>query len=185
MNKNIFAALLLCFTLAVAGCDTTGNNTPTQNPPADNGQQTPKNNEQEKPLPKEMTLTVYYPNADGSKLVPVQNKVALNGRDKYTAALETMMENSEGRFTVIPKQTKLNSVKVKDGVATVDFSVELKKYFVGGSTGEEMLIGSVVNTLTEFPEVKAVKFLLGGKKIDTLSGHSDLSQPVERMPELL
>ncbi|MBQ5389910.1 MAG: GerMN domain-containing protein, partial [Anaerovibrio sp.] len=57
--------------------------------------------------------------------------------------------------------------------------------FVGGSTGEEMLVGSLVNTLTEFPEIKKVQILVEGKEIDSLSGHLDLSRPVERMPELI
>jgi spore germination protein GerM len=74
---------------------------------------------------------------------------------------------------------------VKDGLATVDFTKELTTRFVGGSTGEEMLVGSLVNTLTEFPEVTSVLILVEGKEIDTISGHLDTSVPFKRMGELL
>ena len=70
-------------------------------------------------------------------------------------------------------------------VAKVNFSRELQKNFVGGSTGEEMLVGSVVNTLTEFPEIQKVQILVDGQEVETLSGHMDLSQPLPRMTELL
>ena len=48
-----------------------------------------------------------------------------------------------------------------------------------------MLVGSVVDTLTEFPEVKKVQILIDGKKVESLSGHMDLSQPMGRMADLL
>ena len=64
-------------------------------------------------------------------------------------------------------------------------SKNIKIGFVGGSTGEELLIGSVVNTLTEFKEVNAVKFLIDGQEVETLSGHMDLSEPIKRMENLM
>ena len=70
------------------------------------------------------------------------------------------------------------------GLVYVVFEV-LQKNFVGGSTGEEMLVGSVVNTLTEFPEIQKVQILVDGQEVETLSGHMDLSQPLPRMTELL
>ena len=74
---------------------------------------------------------------------------------------------------------------MKNGTAVVNFSKELQTNFVGGSTGEEMLVGSIVNTLTEFSEVKNVHILVEGKNIETLSGHMDLSLPISRMTNVL
>ena len=48
-----------------------------------------------------------------------------------------------------------------------------------------MLVGSIVNTLTEFPEVQKVRILIDGAPVETLSGHMDLSEPLARMTELL
>ena len=48
-----------------------------------------------------------------------------------------------------------------------------------------MLIGSIVNTLTDFPEVEKVQILIEGASVETLSGHMDLSEPLTRMTELL
>ena len=68
---------------------------------------------------------------------------------------------------------------------TVDLDGNIVKHMVGGSTGEEFLVGSIVDTLTSFPEVTQVKFLVDGQEIETLSGHMDLSTPLERMDGLL
>ena len=86
---------------------------------------------------------------------------------------------------VMPKNTKVISVRVDKGIASVDFSKEFVKNFTGGSTGELMLVGAVVDTLTEYAEIKAVQILVDGKKIDTLAGHMDLSEPLKRMKNLL
>ena len=88
-------------------------------------------------------------------------------------------------FSVMPKGTKLRSVKFETGQVSVDFSREFVKNFTGGSTGEIMLVGSIVDTLTEYTEVKTVQILVEGKSIDTLAGHMDLSEPLKRMPDLL
>ena len=102
------------------------------------------------------------------KLIADKRTVTLDGQEKYTAAMESLLEGTK-----------------ENGTATVDFTGDLRKDFVGGSTGETMLVGSVVDTLTEFPEVKKVQILIDGKKVESLSGHMDLSQPMGRMADLL
>ena len=182
-GKSAAIVLALAAMLAAAGC-TTGGNVLPEKPSPSSEQKSPT--EKDAPQPKEVTINIYYPNEDGSKLVAVRRKLEPNEtKNKYYAAVESIMADADGQFTVIPRKTRLNSVKVNDGIAQVDFTADLTRNFVGGSTGEEMLVGSVVNTLTEFPEVRAVEFYIDGKKIDTVSGHSDLSEPVKRMEELL
>ena len=152
--------------------------------------QTEQTQEKEKPAaltPKEMQVNVYYPRNDGTGLIAVTRTVNIEKDDKYTAALKSLLTGTKekGQTNVIPKKAQLRSVMVKDGVATVDFSKELEQNFSGGSTGEEMLIGSIVNTLTDFPEVQKVQILIEGASVETLSGHMDLSEPLTRMTELL
>ena len=134
-----------------------------------------------------MQVNVYYPRNDGTGLIAVSRKVNTEKDDKYTAAMKSLLTGTKekGQTNVIPKKAKLRSVTVKDGVASVDFSKELEQNFSGGSTGEEMLIGSIVNTLTDFPEVQKVQILIEGASVETLSGHMDLSEPLTRMTELL
>ncbi|MBQ7496289.1 MAG: GerMN domain-containing protein [Selenomonas sp.] len=152
--------------------------------------QAPKAEKQEKKdeKPQEISTKVYYPNADGTKLIAVKRKFTVSAdKDKYAEAVKSLMQGTKekNQSVIIPKQAKLRGVKLEGGVARVDFSQDLVKHFVGGSTGEEMLVGSIVNTLTEFPEVKQVQILIEGSPVETIAGHMDLSTPLERMKDLL
>lgn len=133
-----------------------------------------------------VNIKVYYPDENATGLVAVEKSIK-DTDNKYQAAVEALMAGTDkkGLANVFPKKAKLLQVTVSGKVAKVDFSRELQKNFVGGSTGEEMLVGSVVNTLTEFPEIKKVQILVDGQEVETLSGHMDLSQPLPRMTELL
>lgn len=159
----------------------------TQKPadtPIKNTENQPAKNEQTE---KSMNIKVYYPDDSGMKLVEVDREIIVDDSiDKYTAAVEILMEDpaEENLTRIFPKNAAIRSVTVRDGIATVDFDGSILKGFVGGSTGEEFLIGSIVDTLTNFPEIKRVKFLVDGKEIETLSGHMDLSTPLERMNTL-
>ena len=63
---------------------------------------------------------------------------------------------------IFPPETKILGISVENGVATVNFSKEVLNANVG-SAGEALGIQSMVNTLTEFPEIRAVPFLVEGK----------------------
>ncbi len=141
----------------------------------------------EKPKKESLNVRVYYPDDSGMKLVEVEREIVIDdSTDKYTAAVETLLEEpvEENLTKIFPKNAAIRSVTVENNLAIVDFDGSFLKNFVGGSTGEEFLIGSVVDTLTNFPEVKRVKFLVDGQEIETLSGHMDLSTPLERMSDL-
>ncbi|MCR5834383.1 MAG: GerMN domain-containing protein [Selenomonadaceae bacterium] len=137
---------------------------------------------------KSLNVKVYYPDDSGLRLIAVDRKITIKeNTDKYLAALDILRQDptEENLTRIVPSNAIIHSLKVSDGTATVDLDGSIAKGFVGGSTGEEFLIGSIVDTLTDFPEVQRVKFLVDGKEIETLSGHMDLSVPIERMTNLL
>ncbi len=134
-----------------------------------------------------LTIKVYYPDDNATGLVAVEKNIKAAQQEKYQAAVEALMAGTDkkGLVNVFPKKAQLLKVSINGTTAQVDFNKSLEKDFAGGSTGEEMLVGSVVNTLTEFPEIKKVQILIEGKEVETLSGHMDLSQPLTRMEELI
>ena len=209
--KKILLPAMLALLLFTAGCDKPEEppapppDKPAQSKPVVKPEQKPEvpntSPEPEKPAPKHedkqsvrdnpskesMHVKVYYPDDSGMKLVEVEREIVIDdSTNKYIAAVETLLEDpgEENLTKIFPNNAAIRSVTVADGLAVVDLDGGFLKNFVGGSTGEEFLIGSVVDTLTNFPEVKRVKFLVDGKEIETLSGHMDLSTPLERMSDL-
>ena len=189
--KSMLALLMLLTLLLAVGCDADDKSKGADTPAADKPAATDKKdagakNGSAKPAEK-IGIKVYYPDDNGMKLVAETRTVETTQDGKYKATLESLLSGTKakGMVNIIPKKAKLKSVKVKNGIATVDFSEDLVKNFAGGSTGEEMLAGSIVNTLTEFPEVKSVQIIIEGKEVDSLAGHLDTSKPLKRMTELL
>lgn len=193
-GKWLTVCLMAGALLLTAGCDqgqgagTSSGSSGTVTAVQEKQEPQAEKKDDKKAQPQEYAINVYYPNDNGTKLIAVKRKVkSTAAEDKYTAAVKSLMQGTKdkGKTSIIPKQAKLRSVKVEGGVAKVDFSQDLVKHFVGGSTGEEMLVGSIVNTLTEFGEVKQVQILIEGSPVETIAGHMDLSTPLSRMKELL
>jgi len=81
----------------------------------------------------------------------------------------------------IPDGTKLIDIRMDGNVAYVNFSKEIVENHWGGSAGESMTLGSIVNTLVlnENTGIKKVQILIEGKTVESLAGHIDISLPLE------
>ena len=177
-SRNISVCLLIMGLLFLAsGCKTLGTNkveTPSPTP--------------SKPVVKMMNVVVYYPKMTDTEnyLVREVHKLKQTS-DMPKIAVEELIKGkpvTDGAYKVIPSSTKVLGIKIDNqGAATVDFSAEVLKNANVGASGEAMGIASIVNTLTEFPNIKKVSFTVDGqvnKAIDWW-GHVGLSeQPFSR-----
>ncbi|MCL4417822.1 MAG: GerMN domain-containing protein [Actinobacteria bacterium] len=133
---------------------------------------------------EEVTINVYYADQNGENLVGEAR--ILSGSSKYVDAISEMMKEpiDSSLVKLIPESTKINSVTVKDGMAKVDLSKNfVDGRFIGDST-DILLIYSIVNTLTEFPDVNSVEFYIDGEKLNIL-GQLDLQEPLFRRNDLI
>jgi spore germination protein GerM len=140
------------------------------------------------PIAKYQTFVVYRAPADNSEyLVAEHYKIKDNGKTVMENALNALI-NTPPKIAnctnVFPKGTKVLGLEIKNGTAIVNFNRAFQKRGQG-SYNAMMMVGSVVNTLTEFPEIKRVIFHSEGKEIAVLGGHIDLIDPVERNTTLL
>ncbi|BER93470.1 GerMN domain-containing protein [Thermatribacter velox] len=88
---------------------------------------------------------------------------------------------TEGLYSPIPKDTRLNAIFVEDGTAYVDLSEEMISGQSGGTSQEFLSVFSLVNTLTGLGMgIERVKILVDGEDKDTLCGHIDISRPLGR-----
>ncbi|MDO9556519.1 MAG: GerMN domain-containing protein [Coriobacteriia bacterium] len=177
-------ALMLAFALAFAGLslipgckrpaeETTDVETttePSQEPtvtlPADDGSSEPT---AAPPVPQ--YVNVYFPRGDvlgvSRRQIPATKAVA-------TAAMlelllgPTGLEGDYGLHSEIPLGTDLNSVTIKNRVATVDLSDEVESG--GGTLSMQMRLAQIVFTLTQFSTVDSVVFKIDGTQVDVFSG---------------
>lgn len=101
------------------------------------------------------------------------------------AALNELIKGeplTQDAHRVLPEDTRILGINIDNGLATVDFSPEVLRANVG-SSGEELGIASIVNTLTEFPTIQEVFFMVDGQVENAMDwwGHVGLyEQPFQR-----
>jgi len=96
-------------------------------------------------------------------------------KELYKNIVEELIKGpqSDQLYSTIPSNVKVNSVKISDNTATVDFSKEIitnNQEIPHSSTTEVLAIYSIVNTLTEFEEIKKVKITIEGKDSGQVDG---------------
>ncbi|MDY7027611.1 MAG: GerMN domain-containing protein [Spirochaetota bacterium] len=80
----------------------------------------------------------------------------------------TAEELNQGLISLIPKETQLKRVWIRDGVAYLDFT-EALRFNQFGTEGLKAELQQIVFTATEFQTVSAVQILINGEKTDYLS----------------
>lgn len=142
------------------------------------------------PSPREqvISLPVYYvkPTGEETYLVREVHRLPATGEPAVAAVQELISgtPTTPGATPIFPQNTRVLGVTVKDGLATVNFSREVLEQTAVGSEGEALALQSVVNTLTEFPEIRAVSLQVEGQVDERTRdwwGHVGLySQPFRR-----
>jgi hypothetical protein len=133
------------------------------------------------PSDKTVRTGVYF--LHGEKVSPAPRTVTAPAT--ATGALRALLagpsssERHQGRTTAIPSGTRLRSVVVRNGVATVDLSSRYDDG--GGSLSMRTRVAQVVFTATRFSGVQKVRFEIDGTPVKHLGGEGVvLNGPVGR-----
>lgn len=112
-------------------------------------------------------VQLYFPSASGRMLVPVTRTV-FSPADLSTAILELAKgpKKDSGLENAIPGKCGVKSVKIKDGVATIDFTKEFAE-IAQNSDGGHQAVQAILFTASQFPGVQKVSLLVEGKPFHT------------------
>ncbi|KYH31881.1 GerMN domain-containing protein [Neomoorella mulderi] len=144
--------------------------------------------EEKKESTKTTQVVLYFSDPTGNYLVAEQRTLPLVEGIARAAIEELIKGPGPGSqlLPTIPRGTVLKDINIRpDGLARVDFSKELVANHSGGSLGESLTVYSIVNTLTQFPTVKQVQFLVDGQFVKTIAGHVDVSTAMSRNESLI
>jgi len=189
MKNRALATSLVVFLLfaamAIGGCSKSSvkQNPPDQNQTAQNP--VAENNYTTAPL------SLYFADNQANYLIRETREVKIlknAGSEAIAGAVVNELiagPADKSLYATIPKEAKLLSVKIDGQTAIVDFSEEIQTRHPGGSSGESMTLNSIVNSLTEIQGIKQVQILINGKKVESLAGHADLTQPLSRNESII
>ncbi|HEX3012106.1 MAG TPA: GerMN domain-containing protein [Syntrophomonadaceae bacterium] len=128
----------------------------------------------EKSIPAQQisqNIKVYYGNSGNEKMVTEQRQIKYSkGEDKYKLSLEELLQGpaNKNHRANIPAGTKVYGTIKQGDKLIVDFSSSFNRF--SGSIAEIIGVGSVVNTMTQFKEIRQVKILVNGQEYIGPSG---------------
>ena len=119
----------------------------------------------------------------------ISERKTVNAGNPEIAVTNAMEELLKGpvkpfHFPVIPPGTKLLGVEVYENLAKIDLSQEFLKNSLDTRILDDYIIYTIVNTLTEIPDIEGVIFLINDKRIEVY-GTVDLSLPAIRKEQYL
>ena len=128
------------------------------------------------------TVVLYFADENKEKLVTEYRKINILDTqpiEQYILAELIRGPKIKGHTALLPKHTDIVSVETTEGICYVNFKKSL-----ASKEQQELMIYSIVNSLTERGGVECVQFLIDGKKSDN-AGAPDISAPLYRNESLI
>jgi len=79
---------------------------------------------------------------------------------------------------VLPKETRLLSFSIKEGIAYVNLNSVVE--FKMTADQEKVILSSISNSITQLPSVKKVMLTVENKSVNTLGGNYNISKPFSK-----
>lgn len=134
---------------------------------------------------QETTLTLFFANKTGDKLVETTKEVHYKGTTSMEQlVVEQLIEGpEEGAFPTIPSSTKVQSVMIEDGVCYVNLSDAFldSEYDVTA----QVCVYSLVNSLSELAGVNKVQILINGETTKSFRDIISLEDSLERNLDII
>lgn len=152
---------------------------------ANNGQAVEPAEEDLSPVPDEpeqtvtKTVTLFFADDDLMNMYRVEREIeAEREEDLPKKALEAWMEGpkQEGLTNLVPPETVVEKVDIRDGVAYVSFSKEIRNANLG-SGGEMFLIDQIILIMEQFG-ADATQILVEGQVEESILGHVTTNEPI-------
>ncbi|MBJ6802008.1 GerMN domain-containing protein [Geomonas propionica] len=127
-------------------------------------------------------VTLFFASQDGASLAREGREIAVEDTtdDMIASVVDELVVGPLGDLApTLPHNAKVIGAHLNGDVVQVNFSKELVESLPEGSSAEMSAVYSVVDTVVaNFPQVKAVQFLVDGVPVKELKGHLDLDAPI-------
>ena len=116
---------------------------------------------------RQTVISLYFLDPEKYELVSEPRQIDAKEliKDPYKTLINLLVEGPKNKnlIKLIPEKTVLNNAEIKNNILYLDFSKEFIEGQNLGKEQEELIIKSIVNTVTELTEVNKVAFLIDGK----------------------
>ena len=116
---------------------------------------------------RQTIITLYFLEPESYELIPEARQIDAKElvKDPYKILINLLIEGPQNQklIKLIPEKTVLNNAEIRNNILYIDFSKEFIEQQNLGKEQEELIIKSIVNTVTELTEINQVIFLIDGK----------------------
>jgi germination protein M len=122
------------------------------------------------------SVTLYFASVEDNEFYLVPETRDIDGQGNiYAETVRQLIAGPKGEdlYPALPSNTTVNSVRVSEGLATVDFGISIISDFdeiPHSSATETLAIYSIVNTLTAFEEIDRVRITVEGAESGQVQG---------------
>lgn len=135
---------------------------------------------------KQAVISLFFSNSDGTGLVEESREVHYSTNiSMERLIMEQLIEGpkKDGAIATIPSETKIINISVVDGICYVNLDQNFQNQ--NQEITEEVLLYSIVNSLTELPTVSKVQLYINGDAKGKVRYTYELSTMYEKNPKLL
>jgi len=130
------------------------------------------------------SVTLWFASPDGDSLIAEARELPEQSEmHARAAALVAALAGGprQGGVRTLPQGTELlHAYMDPAGVLTLDLSRPFRQGFDGGARAEELVLGSLVRTLSaNVPEARRIRVVCGGVALASLGGHFPLDRPLD------
>jgi len=130
------------------------------------------------------SVALWFASADGDSLVMEPRDLPEQGElHARLAALVAALEQGprgDGARTLPQGTQLLHAYLDETGLLTLDLSPAFRQGFQGGARSEELVVGSLVRTVSaNMPDAKRIRIVCGGAAFSSLGGHFPLDRPLD------
>lgn len=123
----------------------------------------------------EVPVTIYVADESGDKLVMTTYRTRLH----QNISLEEMIVERLASVGTIPENTHVNSISVNGGVCYLNLSSDyVEDTNDGKNYNSEVVVYSIVNSLTSMPGIDSVQFLIDGDIVQTYHKTVGIKNPL-------
>lgn len=117
-------------------------------------------------------VTLYFKDKSTGNIMPEARNIDVKQimNDPYFIILNLLIEGplNENFEKCIPEGTKINNTYMEEDCLIIDFSDEFLKIEEQNETNQNIIINSILSTMTELREVNSIKILINGESNITL-----------------
>jgi germination protein M len=137
----------------------------------------------------EKEITLYFADSQAMNVVSEKRTIYvikdISDAELYRIVLEELIKgpNTENLYRTIPEEVGVEYVEVEGDLLKIDFSQEMHTAHWGGAAGESMTVNSIVNTMTEFGNIRRVMPTVDGGPLSI--EHMVVEEPLTRNEDII